>query len=236
MTAPSAHEPPQPDEDPAASSPEPSGETVEYEPAVTGPDPMSAAERAAWLDHLAEDEALDPEEYPDPGGPPPPGEDELTAAEIAGIGEVTAVQARAAGQAARSGAACAAALGAMAALGGRRGPGQPGSAARYPGESGSRAAAFGTGLALDVLPGCPDLAMFADAAAGPDDAYAGASDDELVGVLCAWDRLEAHMAARKLAAVAERMRWPFFCSMMEAWTTGRNFWRKPSSGRACTGV
>ena len=70
----------------------------------------------------------------------------------------------------------------------------------FPGESGSRAAAFGTGLVLDVMPGLPDLALLADAAAGPDDAYVGASDDELTGVLCAWDRLEAHMAARKLAA------------------------------------
>ena len=78
--------------------------------------------------------------------------------------------------------------------------------------------------------------MLAGQAAGHDDRYEGASDDELIGVLCAWDRLEAHMAARKLAAVAELMRWPFFCLMMEAWTTGRNFWRKPSSGRACTGV
>jgi Domain of unknown function (DUF222) len=32
------------------------------------------------------------------------------------------------------------------------------------------------------------------------------SDDELLGVLSAWDRLEAHMAARKLAAVAELYR------------------------------
>ncbi len=46
----------------------------------------------------------------------------------------------------------------------------------------------------------------ADQAAGHDDRYEGASDDELIGVLCAWDRLEAHMAARKLAAVAELMR------------------------------
>ena len=112
--------------------------------------------------------------------------------------------ARAAVNGARSGTA--GALGAIAALGGRRGPGQPGSAQVFPGESASRAAAFGTGLVLDVLPGCPDLALFADAAAGPDDAYEGASDDELVGVLCAWDRLEAHMAARKLAAAAELIR------------------------------
>ena len=49
--------------------------------------------------------------------------------------------------------------------------------------------------------------MLAGQAAGHDDRYEGASDDELIGVLCAWDRLEAHMAARKLAAAAELMRW-----------------------------
>ena len=48
--------------------------------------------------------------------------------------------------------------------------------------------------------------MLAGQAAGHDDRYEGASDDELIGVLCAWDRLEAHMAARKLAAVAELIR------------------------------
>src|SRR6476659_8884053 len=37
---------------------------------------------------------------------------------------------------------------------GRRGPGQPGSAVRRPGEFGSRAAGFGAGMALDVMPGC----------------------------------------------------------------------------------
>src|SRR6202042_1626466 len=74
------------------------------------------------------------------------------------------------------------------------------------GESASPAASFGSGLALGVMPGCPDLALLADAAAGADDAYPGASDEELIGVLCAWDRLEAHMAARKLAAAAELIR------------------------------
>ena len=68
------------------------------------------------------------------------------------------------------------------------------------------AAAFGAGAALDVMPGCPELALFADAAAGADDGYAGASDDELTGALRAWDRVEAHAAARKLAAVAEHVR------------------------------
>ena len=48
--------------------------------------------------------------------------------------------------------------------------------------------------------------MLADRAAGEGDCYAGASDDELTGVLCAWDRLESHAAARKLAAAAELSR------------------------------
>ena len=61
-------------------------------------------------------------------------------------------------------------------------------------------------MALDVMPGCPELALSADAAAGDDDRYEGASDAELAGVLAAWDRLEAHMAARKLAAAAELIR------------------------------
>ena len=61
-------------------------------------------------------------------------------------------------------------------------------------------------MALDVMPGCPELALSADAAAGDDDRYEGASDAELTGVLAAWDRLEAHMAARKLAAAAELIR------------------------------
>ena len=76
----------------------------------------------------------------------------------------------------------------------------------YPGESSSPAASFGSGMALDVLPGCAGLAVAADAAAGEDDAFAGVSDGELIGVLCAWDRVEAHAAARKLAAVAELIR------------------------------
>ena len=52
-----------------------------------------------------------------------------------------------------------------------------------------------------MLPGCAGLAAAADAAA--DDSFAGVSEGELVGLLCAWDRVEAHAAARKLAAIAE---------------------------------
>ncbi len=51
------------------------------------------------------------------------------------------------------------------------------------------------------MPACADLAVLADRAAG-DGSFAGVSDDELTGMLCAWDRLESHAAARKLAAAA----------------------------------
>ena len=92
---------------------------------------------------------------------------------------------------------------------GRRGPGQAGSARVFPGESASRAAGFGTGMAWDVTPGCAQLAVAADAAVaggGPDDSLSGVADHELIGLVCAFDRLEAHMAARKLVAIAEVFR------------------------------
>jgi hypothetical protein len=50
------------------------------------------------------------------------------------------------------------------------------------------------------------LGQFAEEAAGEDDRYPGASDDELLGAVAAWDRVEAHVAARKHAAVAELAR------------------------------
>ena len=76
-----------------------------------------------------------------------------------------------------------------AATSGRRGPDQPGSARVFPGESSSPAASFGPGMALDVLPGCSQLAVAADAAAGEDGGFEGVTEAELVGVLCAWDRV-----------------------------------------------
>ena len=91
-----------------------------------------------------------------------------------------------------------------AATTGRRGPGQPGSARVFAGESCSPAASFGPGMALDVLPGCAQLAVAADAAA--EEGFAGVSEGELVGVVCGWDRVEAHAHARKLAAIAELAR------------------------------
>ncbi|MGH3178727.1 MAG: DUF222 domain-containing protein, partial [Streptosporangiaceae bacterium] len=89
---------------------------------------------------------------------------------------------------------------------GRRGPGQPGSAERQPGEFGSRAAGFAAGMLLDTMPGCGALAGFAAEAAGGDDRYEGACDDEVAGAVAAWDRVEAYAAARKHGAVAEFIR------------------------------
>src|SRR6266576_5109804 len=61
-------------------------------------------------------------------------------------------------------------------------------------------------MTLDVLPGCAQLAVAADAAAGEDGRFGGVSEAELIGVVCAWDRVEAHAGARKLAAIAELAR------------------------------
>src|SRR6266567_5478816 len=182
MAASSAQEPSEWDEDPAWSR----------------PDPMTAAEREAWLDRLCaqdDDPADAPQEYWDPEScAPPPGQDELTPAELAEVREAAADEM----------------LALDAASTGRRGPGQAGSSRTVPGLSASRAAGFGTGMAWDVTPGCAQLAVAADAAldAGDDsgDSFGGVADHELVGLVCAFDRAEAHMAARKLVAIAELFR------------------------------
>jgi len=149
-------------------------------------DPMTAAEREASLDRLCEQDEGHLEDEADQYGefePFTPGE--LAEIQAAAADELLAVE---------------------AATTGRRGPGQPGSARVFPGESSSPAAAFGPGMVFDVLPGCAGLAVAADAAAGEDGGFAGVSEAELVGVVCAWDRVEAHAAARKLAAIAELAR------------------------------
>ena len=145
-------------------------------------DPMTAPEREALLDRICEEG--EPPELDDYGDFEPLTPEELAEIEEAAADDLLAVK---------------------AATTGRRGPGQPGSARVFPGESASPAASFGPGMALDVLPGCAGLAVAADAAAG-DDTFAGVSVGELVGLLCAWDRVESHAAARKLAAIAELAR------------------------------
>src|SRR6266581_5351665 len=137
-------------------------------------------EREVWLDRAREhDEPPRDEEYED--------HILLTVEELEEIREAAADEL----------------LAVKAATTGRRGPGQPGSVRVFPGESSSRAAAFAPGTPLDVLPGCAQLAVAADAAAGEDGRFGGVSEAELIGVVCAWDRIEAHAHARKLAAVAE---------------------------------
>ena len=139
----------------------------------------------------------------DPEDAPPPEVDP---------GELSAEAERISGDLAREAAVLAGAglTGAVAAdaaaAAGRRGPGMPGSAHPVPGVCGSRASGFASGKPLDVAPGCLTLGQFAEVAAGEDDRYPGAGDDELAGVICAWDRVEAYAGSRKHAAVAELLR------------------------------
>src|SRR6516162_6781349 len=124
------------------SEPAPADRGRDEDPARPDRDPMTAADRQAWLDRLCEqddDPFDDPQEYWDPEScAPPPGEDELTATELAGIGEAAADDA-----------------------------------------------------------GSDD---------GLGDSFGGVADHELIGLVCAWDRVEAHAAARKLIAIAEVFR------------------------------
>jgi hypothetical protein len=168
--------------------------------------PQSPDWDEAHLASRAEDEYPgDLEDYEDPDNAPPSLDDAELEALVAEAREIAADQARVAEAAARSGhTAALAAVGAMAA--GRRGPGMPGSAETFPGEYVSPAAGFASGKPLDTAPGCTVLAQFAENAAGEDDRYVGASDDELQGAICAWDRVESYVGARKHAAVAEMIR------------------------------
>src|SRR6478736_10091116 len=105
-------------------------------------------ERECWLDRAREHD--DPPEPEESGGFPGLTPDEVAEIEDAAADELLAVE---------------------AATSGRRGPGQPGSARVFPGESAGPAAGFGPGMALDVLPGGAGLALSADAAAVDDDRF-----------------------------------------------------------------
>jgi hypothetical protein len=151
---------------------------------------MDGEQWAGYQEALSEeDEPGDGDLWADPDSGPPPGLDDAELAELlAEAREVCAVQ------------------GVAGWWRGRRGPGMPGSARTFPGVYAGPASGFAAGRELDTAPGGAVLALFAGDAAGDDDSYHGASDDELVGVICAWDRVEAHAAARKHAAVAELIR------------------------------
>jgi Domain of unknown function (DUF222) len=157
----------------------------------------------AYLAMRAEDEDPGDLDLADPDDAPPPDVDYdelITEAE-----RIRADQARAAEVAARLGLTAAMAADAAAALG-RRGPGMPGSAESFPAVYASRSSGFASGMPLDTAAGCLVLGQFAEEAAGPDDRYPDASDDELGGAICAWDRIEAYASSRKHGAVAELIR------------------------------
>ncbi|MGH3188113.1 MAG: DUF222 domain-containing protein [Streptosporangiaceae bacterium] len=173
-------------------------------PAADVPSPFSTPD---WLDHdewVAMVATRVDEEPADPDLEEDPPDWEGLAAVIAEAREITAAEVRDAAYAAQI--VFDGGFGAAGAAPGPRGPGNPGSAASFPGEHGSPAAGFGSGFALDTAPGCLALGEFAATVAGEDDRYPGAADDEVMGVICAWDRVEAHVVARKLAAVAEFIR------------------------------
>ncbi len=164
---------------------------------------------AAWLEVVAAegpppDPELDPGWFPDPDDPALPSgidPDELRA----GSRRIAAEQAAAAEHLARLGYTAELAAGAAGALG-RRGPGQPGSAHRFPGEYAGPAGGFAAGQPLDTAPGGSVLLGLAEYAAGDDDRFAGASDDELTGIIAGLDRAEAAACSLKHAAVAELIR------------------------------
>src|SRR6476646_7416146 len=104
-------------------------------------DPMTAAEREASLDRLCEhDEGYREDEADQYGEVEPFPAGELAEIQAAAADELLAVE---------------------AATTGRRGPGQPGSARVFPGQSASPAAGFGPGMPprarMAVSPGCRRL-------------------------------------------------------------------------------
>ena len=118
------------------SIPAPADPGWDEDPAWLDRDPVTAAEREAWLDRLCEqddDPFDDPQEYWDPEScAPPPGSGR---ADRPGAGRDPRGRGR------RE------MLALDAASTGRRGPGMAGSARVFPGESASRAAGFGVGMA-----------------------------------------------------------------------------------------
>jgi hypothetical protein len=175
-------------------------EPVSPDPGPSCPDWM---DDPAYLALRAADEDPGDLDLDDPDDDPPP---DVDPEELAAEAErISTDRARAAEVAARLGLTAAMAADAAAALG-RRGPGMAGSAESFPGVYVSRSSGFASGMPLDTAAGCLVLGQFAEEAAGPDDRYPGASDDELVGVICAWDRVEAYASSSKHAAIAELIR------------------------------
>ena len=86
---------------------------------------------------------------------------------------------------------------------GRRGPGMPGSARRVPGEYAGPAGGSGPGSRWTSPPAAGSCWASPRTPPGTGDRFAGASDDELAGIIGALDRAEAAACSLKHAALAE---------------------------------
>ncbi|HEU5387041.1 MAG TPA: DUF222 domain-containing protein [Streptosporangiaceae bacterium] len=176
-----------------------------WEPVITRPDPVSLEEWLSW--DVDEDEPPDfDEDDLDPEGSALPWDEDLAAI----VAETDLIAAERAADAAFLARAEAAELaGAMLAdearKRGPRGPGLPGSAERIPGVSSGPAGGFGAGECLDVAAGSAVLHGFAEKAVDSG-RLAEASDDEVIGLIGAADRVEASACSLKHVAVAELLR------------------------------
>jgi Domain of unknown function (DUF222) len=86
----------------------------------------------------------------------------------------------------------------------RRGPGYSGPL--QPGEYADPTGALAEGGALDTALPSGTLALFLEDAAGGDGLYRGASDDEVMGAVVAWDRMRSYVTARLYEATAALIR------------------------------
>ncbi len=173
-------------------------------PVITRPDPMTFEE---WLAaDLDEDEPPDEDGFLDLEDSELPWDEDL-AAITAEAGRIAAERAADAAWLAQPGTAelAGAVLADEARKRGPRGPGLPGSAERVPGVSSGPAGGFGAGEGLDTAPGSAALHGFIEKAVDSE-RLAEASDDEVIGLICAADRAEAAACSLKHAAVAELIR------------------------------
>ena len=179
-------------------------------PVPPGVDPMADPEQwEAWLAAAdGGDPPPDPEQdpgwCPDPEDPALPDDVDLDAA-AGGVAADRRREGRGAGRRGRVGGAAGPGRGHPPGRGdgwaaaGRGCPGRRGgSRASTP----ARPAGSATGQPLDVAPGGGVLLGFAEDAAGAGDRFAGASDDELAGIIGALDRAEATACSLKHAALA----------------------------------
>ena len=176
-----------------------------WEPVITRPDPVSLEEWLSW--DVEEDEPPDfDEDDLDPEGSALPWDEDL-AAIVAETDQIAAD--RAADAACLARAETAELAGAMLAdearRRGPRGPGLSGSAERVPGVSSGPAGGFAAAELLDTAPGSAALHGFIERAVNSG-RLGEASDDEIVGLICAADRAEASACSLKHAAVAELLR------------------------------